>query len=76
MKQLAKALAKKASQRDYTNGHPEEKVWINFQVTKGLKRQFRDHCKEYKINASEYIRECIETLISEKIDINVVDKDS
>lgn len=61
---LSRALAKKKKHnRVYTEGSESEKAWINFQVTKGLKRQFRELCDEKKINASEFVRKAMELFI-------------
>jgi len=44
----------------YDKGEENEKVWINFQITKKLKREFTLYCKVNKINASAFVRSQIE----------------
>lgn len=54
----------------YDKGDENEKVWINFQITKKLKREFTSYCKVNRINASMFVRSCIEKALknSEKSD--------
>jgi hypothetical protein len=68
---LAQKLAEKkrlAGEKAYTKGHNEEKVWINFQVSKGMKREFSDICGEHHINASAFLRGAIKILLAKKGD--------
>lgn len=54
---------------NYREGDPTEKVWDNYQLTKGLKREFKELCAEKDIVASKYIRACIRLLIKNKGDV-------
>ena len=73
IKRLAQDLYKKKTtaeaSRDYKKGDPKEKVWDNYQLEKGLKREFKELCKKEKIIASKYLRACIRLLISKKGDM-------
>ncbi len=53
----------------YKNGDPLEKVWDNYQLTKGLKREFKALCKKHDIKSSKYFRACIRALIKQKGDL-------
>lgn len=66
---LARRIAtKKIAQKKYTKGNAQEKVWLNFQVTKDLKRTFNDTCIEHNINRSAFLRGAIKLLIHFKGD--------
>jgi hypothetical protein len=54
---------------DYKKGSPTEKVWDNYQLTKELKRQFKELCKAKNINASKYLRACVRVLIKKEGDL-------
>ena len=66
---FAEKQKKASKQRDYTTGTPTEKVWDNYQLTKDLKRQFKELCKDKKINASSYLRACVRLLIKKDGDL-------
>jgi len=68
VKQLAK---KKKKGLSYKDGDGQDKVWINFQITKDLKRRFRAKCEEKNVNASEYIRKAMELLIEDDSCVNL-----
>lgn len=53
----------------YREGDPEEKVWDNYQLTKGLKRQFKELCAKKNIVASKYLRACITVFIKNNGDV-------
>lgn len=70
---LAQATAKKRKQvLDYEAGLAEEKVWENFQLTKGLKRKFVELCDKNSINKSDYLRKCILALVKSKGDASKI----
>lgn len=71
---LSKKLAKKKKERGaYKQGDATEKTWINFQITKQLKRDFRAIYEENKkLNASEHIRQFMLLIIENKGDIDAV----
>jgi hypothetical protein len=66
-----KFLEKKraAASVDYKKGEATDKVWDNYQLTKELKRQFKDLCRSKNINASKYLRACVRLLIKKDGDI-------
>jgi hypothetical protein len=53
----------------YKDGDPLDKVWDNYQITKGLKREFKELCDKKKIVASEYLRACVRLLIKKDGDV-------
>lgn len=53
----------------YREGDPSDKVWDNYQLTKGLKREFKELCAKENIVASKYLRACIRLLIKQKGDV-------
>ncbi len=70
MNKLVRELAKKKHKRGaYKEGDREEKTWINFQIPKGLKRDFRAICEEKGYNASEIVRMFMEFTLQFKGDI-------
>lgn len=68
IKKLAQKVHKQRN-RVYTSGDPSEKVWDNYQLTKELKKQFKDLCREKGVNASSYLRACVKLFIKHKGDI-------
>jgi hypothetical protein len=44
-------------------------VWDNYQLTKGLKREFKELCRKKNIKASKYLRQCIRILIKKEGDL-------
>lgn len=60
--QVDKAASKVAKRalRKYEEGDPREKVWMNFQTTKGLKREFVKQSKANGDNYSDFFRDCME----------------
>lgn len=54
---------------NYKEGDPSDKVWDNYQLTKGLKREFKELCAKENIVASKYLRACIRLLIKKKGDV-------
>lgn len=59
----------------YKEGDPLDKVWDNYQLTKELKRQFKELCAKKNINASKYIRACIKILIKKEGDLTKAGKE-
>lgn len=55
---------------NYREGDPTDKVWDNYQLTKGLKREFKELCAKENIVASKYLRACIKLLIKKKGNVN------
>lgn len=53
----------------YKEGNPEDKVWMNFQVSKKQKREFSEICKGKDINASAYLRRAVQLLIDKEGDV-------
>lgn len=53
--------AKRKSKRH--EGHPDEKMFMNFQTTKGAWRAFERVCEDNSINQSEFLRKCMEILV-------------
>ena len=45
---------------------PGEKIWVNFQVSNEIHKEFRKVCSKHKINASEHFRKSMEALIKSK----------
>lgn len=68
LSKLAKQLANKTKPEVYKTGSEDEKVWVNFQTNKKLKREFNDLCKTKSINASSFLRSCIEVLLKKEGD--------
>ena len=60
---------KRTTTDTYRDGDGTEKVWDNYQLTKQLKRDFKDLCAKENIIASKYLRACIKLLISKKGDV-------
>jgi hypothetical protein len=60
---LAQKINQRSKKRGYQDGSPDEKVWINFQSTKKQKREFTEVCNAKHINASAFLRTCVEILI-------------
>lgn len=58
-----------AAKVDYKTGKATEKVWDNYQLTKELKREFKDLCRDKGINASSFLRSCVRLLIKREGDI-------
>jgi hypothetical protein len=69
---LAHQLASKKGEPLYNQGHPEEKVWINFQSSKDQKRQFAQLCKDNNINASGFLRACVKALLESEGNVSSV----
>lgn len=57
---------KAAASVDYKKGEATDKVWDNYQLTKQLKREFKELCKSKNINASKYLRACVRLLIKKE----------
>lgn len=55
---------------------PGEKIWVNFQVSSDVHKQFRKLCVKHKVNASEYFRKHMEAFILDKTVENKGLKDS
>jgi hypothetical protein len=73
IKKLARDLATKKTKteksRNYKQGDPSDKVWDNYQIPKGLKREFKELCKAKNIVASAYLRACVRILIKKQGDL-------
>lgn len=59
-------INRSAAAINYKTGDPLDKVWDNYQLTKGLKREFKELCAKENIVASKYLRACIRLLIKKK----------
>jgi hypothetical protein len=68
-KEFAKKTKRANASTNYKTGDPSEKVWDNYQLTKELKREFKELCAKENIIASKYLRACIRLLIKKKGDV-------
>lgn len=72
LQKIAKKIYKKSNPKtsSYATGAEEEKVWDNFQLTKGLKRKYKQLCNSQGINSSAYFRACVLILLKHDGDVN------